>query len=358
MNPMTAIRIVLGGDILPVRPLANPSAATAAIYRHVGTADLAIGNFEMPLTDRGTPVQKLLNIRGPAAIAADVPGLGFDVVTLANNHAVDYGWEGLADTRAGLDAAGMAVIGVGETREIAARPAFRDVCGLRVGVIAFSCLTPTGMSAAADRPGLSPIHVRTAYEVDPWYQMEEPGDPSVLKIRTEVAPEDLAFAVAAVAAARAQCDFLVVTLHWGFGSGEELAEYQLPLGRALIDAGADVVHGHHPHAIHGIGFHAGKPIFFSAGTFIGQQVFLDASPKVHALWAGMSPDGYLASLAIEDGAIRAIRLLPTTLTTERLPVRAEGAIADRIAERIGRLSGPLGAQVEPSGGDILVRPHP
>ncbi|MCX5513938.1 hypothetical protein C3941_20645 [Kaistia algarum] len=355
---MTAIRIALGGDILPVWPLANPPAASAAIYAHVGAADFAIGNFEMPLTDRGTRVQKLLNIRAPAAIATDVPGLGFDVVTIANNHAVDYGWEGLADTRAGLEAAGLAVIGVGETRAIAARPVYRDVGGLKVGVIAFSCLTPTGMSAAADRPGLSPIHVRTSYEIDPWYQMEEPGDPSVLKVRTEVAAEDLAFAADAVRDAKAQCDFLVVTIHWGFGSGEDLAEYQLPLGRALIDAGADVVHGHHPHAIHGIGFHQAKPIFFSAGTFIGQQVFLDASPQVHALWAGMSPDGYVASLDIEGGAIRAIRLLPTTLNEQRLPVRAEGAIADRITERIGRLSGPLGAQVEPSGGEILVRPNP
>ncbi|MBB3932114.1 poly-gamma-glutamate synthesis protein (capsule biosynthesis protein) [Kaistia hirudinis] len=353
---MAAIDIILSGDILPVRPLNNPPASADVIYQRVRAADLAIGNFEMPLTDRGVRVQKLLNIRAPAALAADVPVLGFDIVTLANNHAVDYGWDGLADTRAGLAAAGLAVIGVGETRAIAAEPVFRDVGGLTIGVIAFSCLTPAGMSAAADRPGLAPVHIRTSYEVDPLYQVEEPGDPSVLKVRTEVAADDLAFAIDAVRAAKAVCDFLVVTIHWGFGSGEDLAEYQPPLGRALIDAGADVVHGHHPHAIHGIGFHAGKPIFFSSGTFIGQQVFLDASPAVHALWAGMSPDGYLASLSIEGAAISAIRLLPTTLDTDRLPVRAEGAIADRIFERLGRLSGPLGAHVTRSGDELLVRP--
>jgi poly-gamma-glutamate synthesis protein (capsule biosynthesis protein) len=352
---MAATAIVLSGDILPTRPLRHPPRATAAIYDRVRAADLAIGNLEMSLTDRGTKVQKLLNVRAPAALAADVPVLGFDVLTIANNHAVDYGWEGLADTRDGLVAAGIVVVGAGETRALAAAPVFRDAGGIRVGIIAFSCLTPTGMSASDARPGLSPIHVRTAYEVDPWYQMEEPGDPSVLKVRTEVAADDLDYAVAAVRAAKAAADFLVVTIHWGFGSGEALAEYQMPLARALIDAGADVIHGHHPHAIHGIGFHAGKPIFFSAGTFIGQQVFLDAAPAVQALWAEMSPDGYLACLRLDGTAIAGIDLMPTTLDAERLPVAADDAVRDRIFDRLRRLSAPLGATVERGADGFSVR---
>jgi poly-gamma-glutamate synthesis protein (capsule biosynthesis protein) len=353
---MAAIDIILSGDILPTRRLIDPPAAAAAIYDRVRAADLAIGNFEMSCSERGTRVQKLLNIRAPATTAADAPVLGFDVLTLANNHAVDYGWEALADTRDSLVRGGIAVVGVGATRAEAAKPSFHDAGGMRVGVIAFSCLTPTGMSAADDRPGLSPIHVRTAYEVDPWYQMEEPGDPSVLRVRTEVMAEDLDYATAAVRAAKAECGFLVVTVHWGFGSGEALAEYQLPLARALIDAGADVIHGHHPHAIHGIGFHAGRPIFFSAGTFIGQQVFLDASPQVQALWAAMSPDGYLACLRIADGRIDTIALLPTTLEAARLPVRAAGEVSDRIFERLARLSAPLGAVVERTPEGMAVRP--
>jgi poly-gamma-glutamate capsule biosynthesis protein CapA/YwtB (metallophosphatase superfamily) len=355
---MAVIEVVLSGDILPTRRLVDPPAATAAIYERVRAADLAIGNFEMSCSERGTRVQKLLNIRAPATTAEDAPVMGFDVLTLANNHAVDYGWEALADTRDSLMRGGIAVVGVGATRVEAAKPSFHDVGGMRVGVIAFSCLTPTGMSAADDRPGLSPIHVRTSYEVDPWYQMEEPGDPSVLRVRTEVAAADLDFATRAVRAAKAACELLVATIHWGFGSGEELAEYQFPLARALVDAGADIIHGHHPHAIHGIGYHAGKPIFFSAGTFIGQQVFLDAAPQVQALWAAMSPDGYLAHLRIADGRIDSIALLPTTLDAARLPVRAEGKVADRIFERLGRLSAPLGAVLDRTPDGLLVRHAP
>ena len=75
--------------------------------------------------------------------------------------------------------------------------------GRRVGIIAFSCLTPTGMAAAPDRPGISALHVETAYEIDPWYQMEEPGDPSVVRIRTRVRDADLAKAERLVSARRA-----------------------------------------------------------------------------------------------------------------------------------------------------------
>ena len=353
---MKPITITLCGDICPTRRLVPPPASAEHVYQLVRDADFSLGNFEMPLTDRGAPVQKLLNIRAPASIAADIPMLGFDTLTIANNHAVDCGWEGLADTQAGLEAGGIAVVGSGETLAAAARPAFREVEGIRVGVIAFSCLTPTGMGAAIDRPGISPLHIVTGYEIDPWYQMEEPGDPSVVRIRTAPRPEDLARAVAAVSAAKASCDLLIVTIHWGFGSGESLAEYQFPLACALIDAGADTIHGHHPHAIHGIGFHAGRPIFFSAGTFIGQQIFLDASPQVHAMWAEMSPDGYVTVLECSPGAVSGIRLHPTTLDRDRLPVLADDAIAGRIAERLARLSAPLGASIALTEGTIHVRP--
>jgi poly-gamma-glutamate synthesis protein (capsule biosynthesis protein) len=342
------LTLCLTGDILPTRRLLDPPGSAQAVYDLLHAADLTIGNFEMPLTRQGAPLHKLLNIRAAPEIAADVPLLGVDVVTLANNHAVDYGWPGLRDTREALSRAGLAVIGVGEDRTAAMRPVLRDVAGVRVGVIAFSCLTPTGMGASTDRPGIAAIHVQTGYEIDPRYQMEEPGDPSVVRIRTAAHADDLAVAVAAVADLRMRCDILVVTIHWGFGSGEDLAEYQWPLGRALIEAGADVVHGHHPHAIHAVGLHRGKPILFSAGTLIGQQVFLDASPQVKSLWAGMSPDGYIAELHFAPGTPPRITLHSTTLDDARLPLLATGADAERITARLARLSAP-GATVQADG---------
>jgi poly-gamma-glutamate synthesis protein (capsule biosynthesis protein) len=349
-----SLTLCLTGDILPTRRLLDPPASARSVYDLLHRADFAVGNYEMPLTRAEVPLQKLLNIRAAPEIAADVPMLGVDVVTIANNHAVDYGWAGLRDTREALSDAGIAVIGAGETCTAAMRPIVREVAGVRVGVIAFSCLTPTGTGASKYRPGISAIHVQTAYEIDPWYQMEEPGDPSVVRIRTTVRADDLATALAAVADLRARCDIVLVTIHWGFGSGEDLAEYQLPLGQALVEAGADVVHGHHPHAIHAIGFHRGKPILFSAGTFIGQQVFLDASPAVKSLWAGMSPDGYVAELRYVQGVPAEIVLYPTTLDIDRLPLIAVGTDFDRIASRLARLSARFGAIVRPENGLLRV----
>jgi len=353
---MTApLSIVLCGDTLPVYRLDNVPSSARAVFEIAAGGDLALGNFEIPLTSRGAPVQKLLNIRTDPLIADSLPILGLDVATIANNHAVDYGVEGLLDTAMHLESVGIEVIGAGPDIEHAFRPLFRESQGRRIGVIAFSCLTPTGMVAAGDRAGIAGLRIITGYEIDPWYQMEEPGDPSVIRIRTRVHEDDMAQAVARISEAKSRCDLLIVTLHWGFGSGEDLAEYQRPLAERLIEAGADVIHGHHPHAIHAFGFHLGKPIIFSAGTYVGQQVFLDAAPAVKRLWAGMSSDGYITTLTYRDGSDPAITLRPTTLDAERLPRLVGGAEFESILDHLQRLSIDQSAELVSDGKMITAR---
>ncbi|QPM90562.1 CapA family protein [Pseudooceanicola algae] len=358
MTVQSPISIVLCGDTLPVRPVTGLPASAQEVFAIAAGADLSIGNFEIPLTDRGQPVEKLLNIRTSPDVADSTPALGLKVVTIANNHAVDYGREGLEDTERLLRQAGLDVIGAGTDRARAARLTVHRVGGVRVGIIAFSTLTPTGMAASDLRGGISGLHVETGYEIDPWYQQEEPGDPSVVKIRTRIRAEDLTWAQDRVRAARADCDVLIVTLHWGFGSGEDLAEYQRPLAEAMIDAGADVIHGHHPHAIHAIGFHAGKPILFSAGTYLGQQVLLPASDAVRTLWAGMSPDGFVTRLDVDPVTRRLaqIEIIATTLDADQLPRRTTAPEEAAILSRIERLSRPHGAQLKQDAGRVFVLP--
>lgn len=352
---MSEITIALVGDIYPTRSLLPVPPLVGRAYDVLQQADVVVANFEIPLSDRGAPVQKLLNIRADSALAADLPILGLDIVTVANNHAVDYGWPALEHTIELLRANGIKVVGAGETIVEAMRHEIVEHAGKRIGVVGMSALLPTGMDAAETRPGIAPLHVNTAYEIDPYYQMEEPGDLAVVKVRTSVRPLDLERAVAAIRSLKQQCDVAVASVHWGFGSGETLAEYQLPLAQALIEAGADIVHGHHPHAIHAIGFHMGKPIFFSPNVFVGQQVFLDAPPAVHALWAEMSADGYVARVAVAPDGGLSVEAIPTILNADRLPVLAEGADFDRIRHRLARLSKAYGAVVE---GDrtLSVRP--
>ncbi len=339
-----------------MRPLfagARPvSQGLSEVLGVLATADAVVANFEMPLTDQHRPIEKLLNIRGSPTLAPDVARLGFDVVTVANNHSVDHGWPGLRDTVACLGDAGLVAIGAGADRRAAADPWIRVIKGARVAVLPFSCLTPAGMAASDDRPGISAIHISTAYQVDALYQAEEPGDVSCVTVRTTVCPDDLEWALSRVSATAAEVDVVLVALHWGFGSGTDLAEYQQPLARALIDAGADAILGHHPHAIHGIGFHAGKPILYSPGTFIGQQKFLDASPQVKAMWAAMSTDAYVGELRLEDGTW-SVGVTPITLDEDALPRVADRDGVERVAARLEQLSQPLGAAVRCSDDCIV-----
>ena len=352
--------LALTGDVLPTRRLlakGRPACAAAEpVLDVLRSADVAVGNFEMPLTGRGEPKEKLLNIRAEPEVAEDLHMLGFDCLTVANNHSVDYGWVGLSDTMTALRGAGVQTIGAGPTLEEASRPAIIEANGRRVGVVAFSCLLPTGAAAAADRAGLCPIHIETSYEIDSYYQMEEPGDPSVVNIRTRVRDRDLAFAEQCVRRCRAEVDFLVVSIHWGYGSGELLADYQQPLGQALVDAGADIVHGHHPHAVHAVEFYRGKALLYSLGTLIGQQVFLDASEQVKQLWSGMSPDGYVAQLQVDADNGYRLCAIPTTLNADRLPEKATGQAFERICERLRRLSLPHQADVIVGEGDMTISP--
>ena len=352
---MTRLTISMTGDIYPTRSVVPVPAHAGRVYEVLLNSDFAIGNFEIPLCDTGRPVEKLLNIRANPEVARDLSVLGLDVVTIANNHAVDYDWEGLKQTIDLLRSTDIKVVGAGPDISHAIRPEIVTVGTRRVGVVAFSCLLPTGLAAAASRPGIAPIHVNTAYEIDPYYQMEEPGDISAVKVRTSVRPEDLGRAVSTIQALKAKCDIVVASLHWGFGSGETLAEYQLPLAQSLIEAGADIIHGHHPHAIHAIGFHRGKPIFFSMNVFIGQQIFLDASPVVKAMWAEMSGDGHIAQVVIQSDEAMEVEAIPIVLDADRLPFLAEGSDFERIHERLSRLSRDFGAAVEKAGNTLRIR---
>jgi poly-gamma-glutamate synthesis protein (capsule biosynthesis protein) len=349
------LTVALAGDVIPARPLTPVPESAEPVYALVGGADIAIGNLEMALTDAGTPVRKLVTRRASPEIARDIYMLGFDVLSVANNHTVDYGWPGLLETSTALASGGVRVIGGGLSRREAAAPVIERVAGRRIGVIAFSCLTPAGMDAADDRPGIASIRIDTAYQIDAAYQMEEPGDPSVVKIRTHPQAADLAFATEAVQRLRRDCDLLIVSIHWGFGSGEVLAEYQAPLGAALIDAGADIVHGHHPHAVHAIGAHRGKPILFGLGTFMAQQFFLNSGPAAAAMRAGMSPDGYIALVDVEPDDGLSLRIVPTTLDDNYTPTLATGAAFERIAQRLQRLSAAHGVSIDFAAGEGRVR---
>jgi poly-gamma-glutamate synthesis protein (capsule biosynthesis protein) len=354
------ISIAAVGDVLPTKPnFPGGEPATPELgetLRLLREADLVFANFEIPLSDRGYPVKKLINFRAPAALADELPRFGFDVVNLANNHTLDYGHEALFDTLAAFDRAGIPRVGAGRTLAEASTPAIVDVDGLRIGFLAFSSLLPTGSPATPDRAGYAPIGVRQSYEIHELWAIEEPGEPAVVTIRTAVDEDDLGFALEQVQRLRGEVDVVFTSIHWGYGAGDELADYMRPLGHALADAGSDVVFGHHQHCPLPIEFRGSTPIVYSPGTFLGQQGVQIRGATAEAIWASMSRDGYIARFTVSAGGAPGVSIVPITQDAAGHPVLGEGEVFERIASRVERLSAAVGTRVERADGRLDVRP--
>lgn len=319
--------------------------------------DLRIGNLLMPFSDRGAPTEKLANIRATPEVAGDLSALGLDLVSLANNHIFDYGPDAYADTREAMNRIGVTTVGAGSTLDEAMQPWQFESRGIRVAVVAYSCLVPPGAAATSERPGIVPIRIQSSYEVNAQWAIEEPGEPEMVRICTATDAIDEARAVEQVEQLAASADVVLVSLHWGYGASERLADYQVPLGHALVDAGAGAILGHHVHAVQGVEVYRGRPILFSCGTFIGRQVPEDPSGLTELaarLIAAMSPDGYLARLTLEKAGVRAVELVPTTLGEHGLPLLGDREAAERVSDRVRRQSVAFDTKLEITDSGIVV----
>lgn len=352
----TTISIALTGDLVPSRPIFENGEpvdpAVGEVRALLGDADIALASLLSPLSDNGIPVAKMIQLRSSPSLAADLRALGFDVLHLANNHAMDYGPDALADTQAVLEAHGIRTLGAGPDLAAATEGLVTEHDGLRVGLLAWSSLLPTGAQAGADRPGIAPLEVRVSYEIDPLYLTEEPTWPPT--VRSSVVEASLDLALERVRAMRAEVDVLVVVAHWGEGVGDRVGEYQQPLTHALLDAGADAVLGTHPHSVHGVEVHDGKPVLYSPGLFIDQTPRVGNAPEVDELYSHLSPDSYVAVLVADHTGVRSVRIVPTTLGSANLPVVATGAAHERIVERLRTMSKPYGTQFTVEGRDVVV----
>ncbi len=235
-------------------------------------AEVAFGNLEAPLTARGARAEKAATHRAHPDRVAEVKMFGFDVVTLANNHMLDYGPEGLADTLDLLLRAGVDAIGAGRSRADALRPLVRPTAHGSVAFIGLCSALPPGFAATDDRPGVAPVRVRQSIAIDPALQQEQPGGAPFM--HTEAHEADVDAACDTVRSVRKDARLVVVALHWGIPHGFAarsygiLAEYQRPLAHALVDAGADIVVGHHPHVVHPLERYRNGLIAYSLGNYV------------------------------------------------------------------------------------------
>jgi poly-gamma-glutamate synthesis protein (capsule biosynthesis protein) len=416
-----ALTVAMTGDTVLGRvPRSSESDSAAdAVLDVVRGATLALTNLEMSLLTETTAS----NVRagtvpawpfGSAREAAALASFGFDVVGQANNHAADYGQEGLADTSAILRNAGLLPAGAGRDLDEARAPVMVGG-GRRIAVLAVAISAPPESTATeprgsvSGRPGVNPLRYVADVTVDantfetlrrsaPALQGggEAAGDRFVLlgtsikkgtQTSVSLVPDarDLEGILMQVARAREAAEVVVLSVHSHEPSNEsdEPAELFTRVARQAIDAGAQLVVGHGPHRLRGVERYKGGAILYSVGNFLylaadGATVpsdAYDAGLDMYGLALGMSArapdgdaraagdahwDGVVGVAAFDGGTLRSLRLHPVDLGVELpearrgLPRQPSPARAAAMLERLARLSQPYGTTIRVENGVGLV----
>lgn len=242
-----AVTLAFGGDVhfegrIRARLQADPSTVLAGVASQLRAADLAVVNLETAITTRGTKApDKQFAFRAPPSAFAALKAGGVDVASMANNHGMDFGRQGLEDSLEAAAEGGVPVIGIGRNAADAYRPFTAEVRGQRIAVIGATQVLDDDLRAAwtatDDQPGLA-----SAKEVD---RLTD-----------------------AVRAARADADTVVVYLHWGTEGATCPNEAQPVLARELVEAGADVIVGGHAHRLAGAGRMGSAFVAYGLGNFV------------------------------------------------------------------------------------------
>lgn len=290
---------------------------------------LRIANLETAVTRSTRWLPKGINYRMSPGNLPVLRAIGLDAVTLANNHVLDWGVEGLLDTLAHLRAAGIATAGAGRDLEEARAPAILPVAAGRLLLFAFahgSAGVPADWAAGPDRPGVA--------------RLAELSEATLDELR------------AAIAAVRRPGDRVVLSLHWGSNWGMEVPAPHRRFAEAAIErAGVDLVFGHSSHHPRPSGIHRGRAILFGAGDVLndyegigGYEEFRPELILVH-----------LPTLDRESGALLAYEALPFRIRRFRLERAAEEEAA-WLAHRLDRASRAFGASVRLEAGRLRIEP--
>jgi len=346
------VTIAAAGDIVIRNPLYEngkllyPSYAKTLEYLSGG--DMVWASCEVQFDETGYRTDAPIGYLVSPAVAADLGRAGFTLMTVATNHTCDYGPAAFLSTLGHLRKVGITPVGGGKDLAEAMQPVFFDVNGLKIAVLAVSCLVPADYAATPERPGIAPLHVEQWTEFHPLMMMTEPGAP--LKMRSRVKPDEQAALVAVIARLRQQADFVLISVHWGYGRGDPLAEYQRPLAHAIIEAGADMILGNHAHCPAGIEMHKGKPILYSLGNHIAQHEWEKATQYQKEIFALIDPWSLVAQFRITERAVVAIEFMATSCDKDGIPgLITDATEAAPVLNSFAMLSKRMGAEVMVSG---------
>jgi poly-gamma-glutamate capsule biosynthesis protein CapA/YwtB (metallophosphatase superfamily) len=292
------ITLAFGGDVhfaeRTLSLLDNPATAFGPVSSLFQAADLSMVNLETAVTTRGTPEPKQFHFRAPPASFAAVKDAGLDVVSLANNHTLDYGQVGLADTLAAAATSGVPIVGAGVNADTAYAPWITTVKGVRIAVLAFSQITELASTwvATDSRAGLA----------------------------MAITDAQIERAAAAVRAARTQADVVVVYMHWGQEYNQCPIALQRKAAAALAGAGASMIIGTHAHVMQGDGWLGQTYVAYGLSNFVWW--YNDAQ----------SNDTGVIRVTLAGSAVAKTEFLPAYIDrTTGQPIPSTGAEAARIS---------------------------
>ncbi|MFC7439705.1 CapA family protein [Laceyella putida] len=247
-DPNSALTVTLVGDMMFGRNIQDvivPRFGYEYLFNYVepyfAASDYVTGNFENPVTNReGYPeADKFIHLSTQPEAVKALKKIGFSSVNLANNHMKDFGKQGLLDTLRAFDGQNVDTVGAGRDLKEATRISYETVHGIRVAVLGFSDVMPKDFRARKDKSGIAP------------------ADPDVF--------------FPLVAKAKSNADLVLVHMHWGLEYDSGYHPRQQDLAHALVDAGADVVIGHHPHVLEPVEVYKNGVILYSLGNFVFDQ---------------------------------------------------------------------------------------
>ena len=297
-EPSATLMIV--GDVMLGRGVARQMARYSADYplRDVWpllqAADLTVGNLECTISERGQARPGPYRLRAQPGAAGALARAGFDLLSLANNHAGDFGEEAFLDTLDYLKGEGIATLGAGRSAEEARKPAVRVVRGIKIAFLAYDTL----------------------------------GGEWLPPQRAAVARLDLPRLSDEIRQAKSRSDVLVVSFHWGDEYSRIPSARQRQVAQIAAQAGADLVIGHHPHVFQGVSLVEGAPVAYSLGNFVFDQ---DFNPD-----AGQ---GLAVQVAIDRRGVRSLRAVPVKIRLGRASP-APPADEKQMLDLLAKLSSP------------------
>jgi len=230
------------GDVMMARGVDTVCRKNGWAYPFVNvtgalhSADLVFGNLECPVSSRGGRMSRVITFRADPACLPALHNAGFNLLSVANNHAMDYGRTALADTMDGLKKVSIRPVGGGSTYDEATAGIVVESHGLRIGFLGFSAFPDVAGAFAPDKPSLAIM-----------------GDDRLVEC---------------VRSLKKRCDVVVVSCHWGVEGRTRHIPMQARLAHAAIDAGASLVLGHHPHVPQDLERYHGGVIVYSLGNFV------------------------------------------------------------------------------------------